>query len=72
MNGKNKGTVNSNKKNENSFLVIQMLLHRSREHTYHKMQTGAVTIKIERLLDKNEGSESHEITKEAKENKKKR
>ena len=49
-----------------------MLLHRSREHTYHKMQTGAVTIKIERLLDKNEGSESHEITKEAKENKKKR
>lgn len=36
------------------------------------MQTSAVKIKIKRLLDKKEGSESHEITRGAKEKKEKR
>lgn len=54
------------------FLLIVMSLHRSREHTYHKMQTGAVTIKIKRLLNKKEGSESHEITRGVEENNEKR
>lgn len=49
-----------------------MLLHRSREHTYHKMRTDAVKIKIKRLLNKKEGSESHETTRGAKESKEKR
>lgn len=51
---------------------IQMLLYRSREHTYHKVRTNAVKIKIKCLLNKKDGSESHEITTGAKENKQKR